>query len=73
MRSVAQPSSPELSEHPPVPTRFVDRPDSVQPLWVCRLVLVFALVSVLGGGETSEAAVGSPAIVFVPPVFDNDS
>ena len=34
------------------------------------MVLVGALASVLDGGETSEAARGSPRVVFVPPVFD---
>ena len=29
--------------------------------------------SVLGGGETTEAAVGTPGVVFDPPVFDDDS
>ena len=28
--------------------------------------------SVLGGGEPSQAAVGTPGVVFVPPVFDDD-
>ena len=37
--------------------------------------MVFAgpFLSILGGGEAAEAAVGSPSVVFVPPVFDDDA
>ena len=41
----------------------------VQPLWELGLVVPGPLMSVFGGGESAEAAVGSPGVVFVPPVF----
>ena len=37
------------------------------------LVSVDASGSVIGGGEPSEARVWPPGVVFVPPVFDDDS
>jgi hypothetical protein len=37
------------------------------------LVFVAATVSILGGGEPSEAAVWPPGVVFIPPILDKDA
>ena len=51
--------------------RTPDRAPGIGPLlWVCWLVFVSALVSVLDGGEPSKTAVWPPGVVFIPPILD---